>query len=75
MLRPFNHPYLRTVRWEWIPNHNGGMSLHTMIVVPNLPMDPTKGDFDQAKLEELGTAAVMYAKDHGSAFLVKLETA
>ena len=75
MLRPFNSSLSKdgTVgvgtkpQWRYVAAHDDCRS--------EFAHGPPKGDFDQVKLEELGTAAVMYAKDHGSAFLVKLETA
>lgn len=61
-MQTFKHPYLARVRPRWAVVSGTAPSIAAWQLVPNIPVDPADPNFDEAKLTELGDAAVMHAK-------------
>lgn len=64
-VQTFKHPYLTRVRPRWAVVSGTAPSIAAWQLVPSIPVDPANPNFDEAKLAELGDAAVMHAKSLG----------
>lgn len=64
----FTHQYAKSSEVIWRKAFGGGIVSDALLVVANIPLNPNDPNFDQAKVDDLETAAVMHSKSRGSVY-------
>lgn len=72
-MKSFQHNYVIRTRAIWAPQEGGGLLIDTLIITVNIPLDPNHLLYDKSKVDDVETAAVMYAKSNKSSYKILFE--
>ncbi len=72
-LQPFHHEHVKSLRFRWVQNPNGGALLQALIIVPNVPTDPSDPNFEKTKIDALVDAAIKHLNGQKCTCLLEIE--
>jgi hypothetical protein len=72
-LQPFHHEHVKSLRFRWVQNPNGGALLKALIIVPNVPTDPSDPNFEKTKIDALVDAAIKHLNGQKCTCLLEIE--